>query len=154
MRHHDETLERFSDAAARRPDALGLVLVGSVARATERSDSDVDVYLVVCEEAFERARRDDRLSYTDSATATYAGGYVDVKVVSPAYLAAAADHGDEPTRASLVGARVIWSRMPHLDAALREISEPSDDYFRGRAASFIAQMRLQGGYFLAQGEQH
>ncbi|QIG39487.1 nucleotidyltransferase domain-containing protein [Microbacterium sp. 4R-513] len=151
MQHHDDTVAAFAEASRRDPDAIGLVLVGSVARGTEGADSDVDVYLVVAEPAFHRARHSDRLSYT--APATYPGGYVDVKVISRDYLARAAEKADEPTRASFVGARVIWSQDPALDAVLARISNPGDEFFRRRATSFIAHMRLQGGYFLAQGEK-
>lgn len=152
MRHHEETVSALAATTRADPDALGLVLVGSVARGTERPDSDVDVYLVVIEDAFRRARENDRLSFTMAGPATYDGGYVDVKLVSPTYLDRAAERGDEPTRASFVGARVVWSRMPSLHVVLGSISDPGPDFFRPRAASFIAQMRLQGGYFLAQGE--
>ncbi|MEU1972599.1 nucleotidyltransferase domain-containing protein [Microbacterium sp. NPDC019599] len=153
MRHQDETLAVYADEVRSDPDVLGLVLVGSLARGTERADSDVDVYLVLAEAAFDRARERDRLSYIETDVATYDGGYVDVKVVSPTYLAAAAQRGDEPTRASLVGARVIWSRIADLDAEVERISRPGPDFFRTRCASFIAQMRLQGGYFLGRGEK-
>ena len=45
MRHHEETIEDFTARAAR-PEVIGVVVVGSVARGDERTDSDVDVYLV------------------------------------------------------------------------------------------------------------
>lgn len=153
MRHHEETIEVFARASRAEPDILGVVLVGSVARGTERADSDVDVYVVVTDEAFRRAHEEDRLSYTATEGATYAGGYVDVKLVSPTYLARAVERGDEPTRASFVGARVVWSVLPRLDAQLSRISEPGPEFFHPRCASFIAQMRLQGGYFLGQAEE-
>ena len=153
MQHQEDTLAAYAAEAGNEADALALVLVGSVARGTERPDSDVDVYLVVGEDAFARARDADRLSYIETDAATYEGGYVDVKVVSAAYLAAADERGDEPTRASLVGARVVWSRLPGLEGLVQRISDPGPEFFRARGASFIAQMRLQGGYFLGQGEK-
>jgi predicted nucleotidyltransferase len=153
MRHHEETIAAFTRETREEADVLGVVLVGSVARGTERADSDVDVYVVVTDEAFHRARASNRLSYTATAAATYTGGYVDVKLVSPDYLSRAVERGDEPTRASFVGARVAWSRVPELDEQLVRISEPGPEFFRPRCASFIAQMRLQGGYFLRQAEE-
>jgi len=152
MRHHEKTVEAFARSSREEPGVLGVVLVGSVARGTERADSDVDVYVVVTEDAFLRAREGDRISYTATAAATYLGGYVDVKLVSPTYLARAVESGDEPTRASFVGARVVWAEIPQLGAQLSRISEPGPEFFRPRCASFIAQMRLQGGYFLEQAE--
>lgn len=42
----DSTVERFTRWAARRPDVMGLLLVGSYARGDARPDSDVDLVLL------------------------------------------------------------------------------------------------------------
>lgn len=153
MQHHDDTLSAFVEQVAASDDTLAVVATGSVARRVERPDSDVDVCLVVTDAAFEAARREQRLSYVLHDVATYDGGYVDVKVVSPAYLAAAAERADEPTRASLAGARVAWSRMDDLEAVLGRITVLPEGEWERRTASFVAQARLYGGYFLPQGAQ-
>ena len=153
MQHHDDTLAAYVEQVAASDDTLAVVATGSVARRAERPDSDVDVCLVVTDAAFEAARRDQRLSYVLYDVATYDGGYVDVKVVSPDSLAAAVERADEPTRASLAGARVVWSRVDDLEALLARITELPEAEWERRAASFIAQARLYGGYFLAQGAQ-
>jgi len=153
MQHHEDTLSAYVEQVAASGDALAVVATGSVARGSERPDSDVDVCLVVTDAAFERATREQRLSYVLHDVATYDGGYVDVKVVSPDYLAAAAERADEPTRASLAGARVAWSRIDDLDAVLERITVLPEAEWERRTASFIAQMRLYGGYFLPQGAQ-
>jgi uncharacterized protein len=43
----EDVVERFSTWAARKPDVLGLALVGSRARGTDRPDSDVDLVVLV-----------------------------------------------------------------------------------------------------------
>jgi hypothetical protein len=152
MHHHDETLAAFAARSRTDAEALGLILLGSVARGEERPDSDVDVSLVVTEEAFQQARREGRLSYVDTEVATYPGGYVDVKVIGPSWLAAAAEHADEPTRSSLRGARVVWTSLPELPSILAEAAAPSsDDVWRERLVTATARMRLQCMYFLVQG---
>ena len=77
-----------------------MVVIGSVARGDERPDSDVDVYLVITDEAYAAAARSGVVAYVSEVGVAYEGGYVDVKLASPRYLADAADHGDDPTRAS------------------------------------------------------
>jgi len=150
MRHHDETLAAYVAAVRQAPDAVGVVVVGSVARGTERPDSDVDVYLVVTGEAFARAGERNRLSYVDRDVATYAGGYVDVKLATEQYLQVAAERGDDPVRASLLGARVAWSRCDRLADLVARVPVVADDAWEARGASFVAQARLYGGYFLPQ----
>ena len=46
MHHHEQTIDAFTASQALRPEVLGVVVIGSVARGDERPDSDVDVYLV------------------------------------------------------------------------------------------------------------
>lgn len=151
MQHHDDMLGTFAGETRQDDDAQALVLVGSVATGTERPDSDVDVYLVVSDDAFERAREADRLSYVRDDLATHDGGYVDVKLASPAYLDAASARGSEPARASFVGARVVWTQLPRLAEQLRAIPLLPESEWERRRDSFAAQMRLQAGYFLPQG---
>ena len=155
MQHHEDTLAAFVAAVQERDEVLGVVVGGSAARGTERPDSDVDVYLAVEEEEFARSRALDQLSYTEHDIATYAGGYVDVKLISPHWLATAPAHADQPTRASLTGAKVAWSRFPDLQNNLDQISSPPDnDWWQRQTESFTAQFRLYGGYFLPQGVAH
>ncbi|WP_212804587.1 nucleotidyltransferase domain-containing protein [Actinocatenispora sera] len=47
MRHHEDTLDAYVRRVRADADAIAVIVVGSVARGTERADSDVDVYLVV-----------------------------------------------------------------------------------------------------------
>ncbi len=89
---------------------IGVVVVGSVARGDERPDSDVDVYLVVTDEAYADAARSGQVAFVSTVGVAYEGGYVDVKLASPSYLRAAVDHGDDPTRASFDGGRVTFDR--------------------------------------------
>lgn len=151
MQHHSATLDAYVESVRSSPTSLAVVLGGSVARGTERPDSDVDVHLVVTEEAFAAARDAEGLSFTTSDTATYEGGYVDVKVTSPSVLLAAAERGDEPTRAAFLGARTVWSRLDDLDATLAAIPRLPDDEWGRRRDSAVAQMRLYSAYFVPQG---
>ena len=152
MRHHDETLAAFIRTACE--DWLAVVLDGSVARGRERPDSDVDVTVVVTEEAFEQARAGDRVSYVDREVATYERGYVDVKVVTLALLAAGVVRGDEPMRAAFTEARVAWSRddaiRSELEHLLKGVVELDEEEWERRMASAMAVVRLQAGYFAKQ----
>ncbi|WP_219412421.1 nucleotidyltransferase domain-containing protein [Pseudonocardia nigra] len=150
MRHHEDTLAEFVAAVRADPESLAVVAVGSVARGTERPDSDVDVYLVVTDDQFARAGEQNRLSYVRRDVATYPDGYVDVKLATLSYLEAAVERGDDPVRASFVRARVVWSCVADLADLVARIPLLPDGVWEARAASFIAQVRLYGGYFLPQ----
>lgn len=153
MQHHEDTLQAYVAKVSAVSDSIAVVLDGSLARGTERLDSDVDVYLVVTPEAFRAADDDERLSYVDREVATYDGGYVDVKVATMEYLRAAVRDADDPTRASFIGARVAWTSDPEVPGLVAAIPELPEAEWAARADAFIAQMRLYGGYFLGQGEK-
>jgi hypothetical protein len=150
MRHHEETLSAFCDGVAARPETVGLVLVGSVARGDERADSDVDVYLVVTDDAYAAATRAGAVAYVSTVAATYAGGYVDVKLASPGYLRAAVDHGDDPTRASFDQGQVRLDHTGVLADLVRRMTEVPAAEWVQRMRVYRAQLALYGQYFLPQ----
>lgn len=152
MQHHDAAIERFVARARLDPDVLGVVVDGSVASGLERADSDVDLVLILTEEAFGVALDTDRLSYVDDS-AGYDHGYYDIKVATVGYLDLAAERGDDPVRASFLHAKVAWSRVDGLEDRIARISAVPDEQWDQRMGSHIAQARLHGGYFLDQAHQ-
>jgi hypothetical protein len=153
VQHHDATIEGYVATIRDRPDVVGVVVVGSVARGTPREDSDVDVYLVVTDEAYESARAAGTIAAVSQDGVTYPGGYVDNKLASPGYLTAAAERADDPTRASFVGARVVLDTSGALPAAIARLVTLPEATWARRAAAYQAQARLYGGYFLKQADQ-
>lgn len=151
MQHHQDTLDAYVRRVKADPNTIAVIAVGSVARGTERPDSDVDVYLVVPDEMFDSAIAAHHVSFVERIDATYPGGYIDVKLATVAYLDAAAERGDDPVRASFDGARVVWMRdgvdLIRQVTAIPVLPETVWDH---RAVSFISQVRLHGTYFLPQ----
>jgi hypothetical protein len=154
VRHHEQTIDAFTDSQALRPEVLGVVLIGSVARGRERPDSDVDVYLVITDEAYAAAERSGAVAYVSDVGVSYDGGYVDVKLASPHYLAEAADHGDDPTRASFDAGRVTLDRHGDLAGLVARMGQLPDDVWDARIRAYRAQLALYGGYFLPQAYAH
>jgi predicted nucleotidyltransferase len=154
MEHHERALAAYVDSVRADPATVAVVAVGSVARGTERPDSDVDVYRVVQDDAFDAALARNRLSWIERQDADYAGGYVDVKLASPRVLAAAAESGDDPMRASFEGARIAFQRDLDLDPVLEAIAVRPEEGWEARVRAHVAQARIHGGYFLPQADEH
>jgi predicted nucleotidyltransferase len=148
MEHHERALRAYVDRVSRRPEVLGVIVTGSVGRGTERPDSDIDLYLVVTDDAFAEGLRARRLLYVEEEGADWPGGYFDVKLASPSYLDEAAARGDEPVRDSLRIARVVWDRGAGLDARVAAAATLPDAEWDARARSQVAQVMLHAGYFL------
>ena len=150
MEHQERALAAYVESVREQPGALGVVLVGSVAQGREREDSDVDVYLVVDDDRFAAETAQGRFAWIDRQELDYPGSYIDIKLVSPSYLATAVQKADDPTRASFLGARVAWSVLSGLDETIARIVELPDEVWDDRVRSFLAQAHLYGGYFLCQ----
>jgi hypothetical protein len=143
-------MDNFTRLQAARTEVLGVVLVGSVARGDERTDSDVDVYVVITDGAYAEAERQGRIALVSHDGVTYDGGYVDIKLCSPGYLAAAAERADDPTRASFLGARVTLDRIGGLVQTVNAITQLQDEVWASRVRAYRSQVALYGGYFLPQ----
>jgi predicted nucleotidyltransferase len=154
MKHHEAAIARFVSLAENDADTVAVVVAGSVARGEERADSDVDLYVVVTADAYARAAQADRLMYVSDRDVDYPGGYFDVKVISRELLDHAVEQADDPMRASLKGARIVFSRIPELQDLVARIANSTDVDWDARVASFLAQARLHGGYFFEQGVAH
>jgi predicted nucleotidyltransferase len=154
MQHHERALAAFIDSVRGDPATLAVIAVGSVARGVERPDSDVDVSLVVEDDAFDAALARNRLSWIERQDAEYAGGYVDVKLASPRVLEAAAERGDDPMRASFEGARIAFQRGVDLGPVLEAIVTLPAAGWETRVRAYVAQARIHGGYFLPAAHGH
>jgi predicted nucleotidyltransferase len=151
MQHHDAAIARFVERVSADDDVLGVVVTGSLARGHERPDSDVDLYLIVTEPAWERAFAAHRLMYVEREGADYEHGYFDIKLATLSYLEDAAERGDDPVRDSFAASLVVYSRVGDLAERIARVAAVPDDEWDRRAGSFVAQARLHGGYFLKQG---
>ena len=149
--HHERVIEELA-AAARADGSLGLIVVGSVARGTARTDSDVDVYRVVDDAAFGALLGSDAVSWIEPLPDAWPGAYVDVKVVGRTLLRRAIGESDDPFRASLVGARVVHDPVGDLPELISRITSPPEARFAALARSFADQFGLFAGYFLPHAE--
>ena len=152
MQHHEDTIAAYAAQVIDQPETLALIVVGSVARGTERATSDVDVYLVVTDRAFGAAQSARRVAYIDTEAATY-DSYVDIKLASPHYLERAAAHADDSTRASFLGARTVFDHTGSVIGKVTEIITLPDDVWQQRVHAYRCQARLYGGYFLKQAHE-
>ncbi|MEM6749816.1 MAG: nucleotidyltransferase domain-containing protein [Planctomycetota bacterium] len=110
--HHQQAVESLLPTLDDDPDALALILGGSLARGRGRADSDLDGYIVLTDHAMaRRIERDDLVDTTKSHHCQYEGGYFDLKCVTRAILEQAVEEASEPFRASLVGVNIAWTRQ-------------------------------------------
>ena len=138
--HHAESLQNMIDYFSGREEIIALVFGGSVAKGCERPDSDLDAMVVVTDEYYAQREKENRVTETISGYCTYEGGYFDVKYMTKAFIAAAADHASEPTRNSFIGARVLFSRDPEIPGIVARIPVFQKQERADKELSFFANL--------------
>ena len=115
QQHHRDAIERWAEAAA---DRRGGARPGGGRFADQGvglADSDVDGFVIVTDEAFDRRRASGELTFFSTELCDYEGGYVDAKYVDRAFLEAVVERGSEAARSAFLGDRGLVDR-PVIEA--------------------------------------
>lgn len=144
--HHERAISRLVEHFAEDETCLGVIVGGSVARGLEREDSDVDVMLVVTDELYRERWARNQLFYITGEFCDYPGGYIDGKIVDSQYLMAAAERGNEVTRAAFKGAFVAYSRLDGLAEIVRRIPAYQEHEQQDKVQAFYAQFECAAWY--------
>jgi hypothetical protein len=139
-RHHeaiDELIRLHGDD----PNKLALVICGSLATGKAREDSDVDLYLVVTDEEFERVRAEEGCFYGSWDPTKFSGAEIDGKIVGKKFLQEAAERGSEPTRASFESAYTEFSHDPEIDGLIERIAAYTEWERERKLKAFYAYVK-------------
>jgi len=145
--HHVDTVRRTIAHFEGAHEVQALLLGGSLVHGYAGEHSDVDIVIVVDEAEFARREAVPALTFLSHELATYEGGYVDGKFVSTGFLAAVAARGSDATRWGYDNARILFSRVPELEAVLGEITAFPRAEGRERRTRFAAQLLAWRWYF-------
>jgi predicted nucleotidyltransferase len=145
--HHESAIRKLADHFSNEEGYLAVIVGGSVAKGVETEFADIDIMLVVTDELYEKRREENALFYFSTEFCDYPGGYVDGKIVNLPYLQAAAERGNEVTRAAFEGAFAAYSTIPDLDDLLSRIPVYQADEQREKIRCFYAQFECAYWYF-------
>ncbi len=144
--HHLAAIEKLKEIYSADPENRAIILNGSVPKGMERVDSDIDAVIVVSDRHFAELKQVNKTSDCVFGHCDYEGGYFDLKFVDMNYMREAAERGSEPTRASFVGSKILYSLEPSLPELLDRITRyPVEDKVRIRI--FHSGLCLNYGYF-------
>ncbi|MDP9353668.1 MAG: nucleotidyltransferase domain-containing protein [Chloroflexota bacterium] len=145
LESHRLIVERITQRYRSDPDVLALIVIGSVARGEAHERSDVDVLVILTDEAYARYQASD---VPPLSAEELAGKHHDARpgVRDKAYLRAAAERGPEPTRFAFVQAMVPFSRDPEIEPLLAAIPTYPEHEREGKLASFASQLPVHLSY--------
>jgi hypothetical protein len=122
------------------PSVQALLLGGSLVHGFATAASDVDVMIVVSDAELAQRSAQGQTTFFDQSMATWEGGYIDGKYVSPSFLAEVAARGSEPSRFAFQDAQLLFSRDDALPRLLAELQRYPVAGKEERIARFSAQL--------------
>lgn len=144
--HHERAIRRLVEHFEQDDECLAVIVGGSIAKGLEREDSDVDLMLLVPDEVYDRQWERGQMFYLTGEFCDYPGGYIDGKYVNRAYLEAAAERGNEVTRAAFKGAFVAHAKVDGVDALIERIPAYQPEERADKIAAFFAQFQAATWY--------
>ena len=150
--HHKKAIESLTENLEKDNRYLAVIITGSVAKGSEREDSDIDIVLVVTDEEFEKRKKRNRLIYFDNQVCDYPGGYIDGKIVDYPYLKLVAERGTEPARDAFRGAILAFSKIPELEDVLKQIPVYQISEKNEKIKKFVAQFEI-ANWFMKEAER-
>jgi hypothetical protein len=144
--NHERAIHKLADHLSNQEGYLAVIVGGSVAKGVETENADIDVILVVADDLYERRKQENNLTYFSATFCDYPGGYVDGKIVNLEYLRAAAERGNEPTRAAFKGAFVAYSAIPEVDDLMSKVPVYQKDEKQEKIRGFYAQFECAYWY--------
>lgn len=149
--HHRRAMELALEKLAAEDDVQVVLLGGSIAKGTERPESDVDLIVVVTDKGYAQRVEEDKVSFYFPEVADYPGGYVEGRFLSRTFLFEAAKRGSEPTRHSFTGVKAVWGDDPQVLEAVAKIPVYPEEERDLRLGAFYSQMVLNRVYFWPEG---
>ena len=142
LKHHKEAVEKLANCLRNDKRFLALIIVGSIARGTAKTNSDIDIILVATNEEFEKRKAENDCHYYSVDVCSYPSGYVDGKIVNRQFLVDAAERGNEATRSAFIGAFVAYSHLPKLEKILEQIPVYQKHEKKAKIWRFYSQLKV------------
>ncbi|MBN1696730.1 MAG: nucleotidyltransferase domain-containing protein [Spirochaetales bacterium] len=120
--NHKKAIRKLISLNEADPAVVALILCGSCAAGTAKATSDVDLYKVVTEEAFFQVEKEKAYFYGSWDPEEYFGVEIDGKIVGIDFLYDAVVNANEPTRASFLAARALFSHERSIDTLIKKIA--------------------------------
>ncbi|KAK4161402.1 hypothetical protein QBC43DRAFT_217851 [Cladorrhinum sp. PSN259] len=148
--HHKQTIHKVADhfRNLNDPAIIAFILTGSIAHGFQTPSSDVDVLLVLTEEAYQARVESGDVTFVRHDLATYEGGYIDGKYISVSFIDSVLEKGSEPARWAFQGASVIWAttQKDEIEKKIEQLVRyPAEDKSE-RIKRFRAQVEIWRWY--------
>ena len=109
--HHAEAIQRVTEHFQRDPEALAVLLGGSIAHGFETESSDIDILIFVSQADYQKRFERNQIHFFNTELTSYPGGYVDGKYSTRRFVQQVIEKGSEPARFAFAGGQVLFTKM-------------------------------------------
>lgn len=152
LEHHRKAIDNLVEYFKPDPEAIAVILGGSVAKGLERPNSDIDALIIVTDECYARREKSNTLCECISGHCDYEGGYFDLKYLTKSFLIAVAEKGSEPARNAFLHSRCLYSSDPEIANLIERIPVFQQSEKADKLLSFYSALSLNEGYFWSMSE--
>lgn len=146
-KHHEESIE-IMKKYFKKQGVAALILGGSIAKGTERENSDIDGMVVLSDTAYAQKERSNSTTETIDGLCTYDGGYFDIKYMTKEYLKELAERGSEPARNGFFKSKILFCNDLEIKEILPRIPVFQKKEKKEKLLSFYSDFWLNYYYFL------
>lgn len=147
LKHHQLAIETITNKLKVRDDVFGIIIGGSIAHGYASEDSDIDIMIVLSDEDYQKALKENRAFYYETESCAYEGGYIDGKCTSVDYMKKVAEYGSEPAKFAFQGAFISYSEIDNLEQLIRDASRYPVENKQENMNKFYAQFETWKWYY-------
>lgn len=145
--HHKTAIENVRRHFEPLPDVEAVYLAGSLAHGYANALSDVDIMIVVTDEAYRVRKERGELLFYNEELAGHEGCYIDGKYVNRGVIALVAEKGNEPTRFAYKNLIPILCRDPVIDRLVESAGRYPGETQERNCRKFYSHMRAWMWFF-------
>lgn len=117
-KNQEDTINQLIKHASKDENILGLILCGSLAKGTETDGSDIDVFVVVTDECFDKEKKIKNYFWGTNFDSEEFKVEVDGKIIPKDFLSKVWEYGNECVKSTLYHSKVIYSRNADIEKLL------------------------------------
>ena len=145
--HQQKAREYIAEKFRQEEQVVALLFVGSIQHKFHDENSDIDMIIVLTNEAYAKRIAENHVHYYESAEQFYKGGYFDGHCFNLEYFQIASERANEPTRFYLHDAEVVFDHSNTIRRYIDMISIYDTERIREKTMRFLSQLEGWKWYF-------
>ena len=144
--HQQEAIDYITEKFKSDESILALLISGSIPHGLNNENSDIDFNVIVSNDVYEKRKESNELTYWESASDFYEGGYFDGKYITLDYLALIVEKGNEPSRFALQDVIIAFDRTGKVAGYINRIGTFDENDIQERTIRFLSQLDIWAWY--------